>query len=113
MDAIRSYAPGLIFTTSRPPVVAAGAAASVAHLKTDGARREAHQTRARILKARLKGLGLPIVDHGTHIVPLIVGALAIAFAGGSLLDDVFRRPAPAGAAGDGSPAAGQRIHMDL
>ncbi len=73
VDAIRSYAPGFIFTTSLPPVIAAGAAASVAHLKGDKARREAHQTQAKVLKARLKGLGLPILDHGSHIVPLIVG----------------------------------------
>ena len=73
VDAVRSYAPGFIFTTSIPPVVAAGAAASVRHLKGDGARREAHQTAARVLKTRLKALGLPIVDHGSHIVPLIVG----------------------------------------
>ena len=72
-DAIRSYAPGFIFTTSLPPVIAAGAAASVAHLKTDHALRERHQTQAKILKLRLKGLGLPIIDHGSHIVPLIVG----------------------------------------
>ena len=73
IDAIRSYAPGFIFTTSLPPVVAAGAAASVAHLKTDGARRVLHQERAAALKLRLKGLGLPIIDHGSHIVPLHVG----------------------------------------
>jgi len=72
-DAIRSYAPGFIFTTSLPPAVAAGAAASVAHLKGDQAIREAHQTQARILKTRLRGMGLPILDHGSHIVPLIVG----------------------------------------
>lgn len=72
-DAVRSYAPGFIFTTSLPPAVAAGAAASVAHLKTDQAIRARHQTQASILKTRLKGLGLPIIDHGTHIVPLIVG----------------------------------------
>ena len=72
-DAIRSYAPGFIFTTSLPPAVAAGAAASVKHLKTDQARRDAHQTAAKILKTRLKGLGLPIIDHGSHIVPVIVG----------------------------------------
>ncbi len=72
-DAIRSYAPGFIFTTSLPPVVAAGAAASVAHLKTDQALRDLHQERARVLKLRLKGLGLPIIDHGSHIVPVIVG----------------------------------------
>lgn len=72
-DAVRSYAPGFIFTTSLPPAVAAGAAASVAHLKTDHALREQHQTQAQILKLRLKGLGLPIIDHGSHIVPVIVG----------------------------------------
>ncbi|MFK7881056.1 5-aminolevulinate synthase [Roseobacter sp.] len=72
-DAIRSYAPGFIFTTSLPPAVAAGAAASVAYLKEAPERREAHQTQARILKLRLKGLGLPIIDHGSHIVPVMVG----------------------------------------
>jgi len=72
-DAIRSYAPGFIFTTSLPPAVAAGAAASVAHLKTDQKLRDDHQIQAKILKLRLKGLGLPIIDHGSHIVPLIVG----------------------------------------
>ena len=73
VDAVRSYAPGFIFTTSLPPAIAAGAAASVRHLKTDGTLREAQQLHARILKMRLKGLGLPIIDHGSHIVPLHVG----------------------------------------
>lgn len=72
-DAIRSYAPGFIFTTSLPPAVAAGAAASVAFLKRAPELREKHQTQARILKLRLKGLGLPIIDHGSHIVPVMVG----------------------------------------
>ena len=72
-DAIRSYAPGFIFTTSLPPAVAAGAAASVAHLKGDNELRAQHQTQAKILKTRLKGLGLPLIDHGSHIVPVIVG----------------------------------------
>lgn len=73
-DAIRSYAPGFIFTTSLPPAVVAGAAASIAHLKQDPGLRVRHQTQAKILKLRLKGLGLPIIDHGSHIVPLIVGS---------------------------------------
>ena len=72
-DAVRSYAPGFIFTTSLPPAVAAGAAASVAHLKSDQTLRDQHQLQSRILKMRLKGLGLPIIDHGSHIVPVIVG----------------------------------------
>ncbi|MAQ44845.1 MAG: 5-aminolevulinate synthase [Confluentimicrobium sp.] len=72
-DAIRSYAPGFIFTTSLPPAIAAGAAASVAHLKHDQSLRDLHQERAAVLKLRLKGLGLPIIDHGSHIVPVHVG----------------------------------------
>jgi 5-aminolevulinate synthase len=72
-DAVRSYAPGFIFTTSLPPVVAAGAAASARHLKGDQALRDKHQEAAKVLKLRLKGLGLPIFDHGSHIVPVIVG----------------------------------------
>ena len=72
-DAIRSYAPGFIFTTSLPPAGAAGAAASVRHLKTDQGLRDRQQEQARILKTRLKGLGLPIIDHGSHIVPVHVG----------------------------------------
>ncbi|MGV6810635.1 MAG: 5-aminolevulinate synthase [Brevirhabdus sp.] len=72
-DAVRSYAPGFIFTTSIPPAVAAGAAASVRHLKTDQALRDQQQEHARVLKLRLKGMGLPIIDHGSHIVPVIVG----------------------------------------
>ncbi|GAB1363457.1 5-aminolevulinate synthase [Rhodobacter sp.] len=75
VDAVRSYAPGFIFTTSLPPAVAAGAAASVAVLKTsEGTRlREEQQKNARILKMRLKAMGLPIIDEGTHIVPVHVG----------------------------------------
>lgn len=73
VDAIRSYAPGFIFTTSLAPAVAAGAAASVAYLKQAPELREKHQQQAKILKLRLKGMGLPIIDHGSHIVPVIVG----------------------------------------
>ncbi len=73
VDAVRSYAPGFIFTTSLPPAIAAGAAVSVRVLKTAQHLRDAHQLQARILKLRLKGLGLPIIDHGSHIVPVHVG----------------------------------------
>ncbi|MCC5959535.1 MAG: 5-aminolevulinate synthase [Rhodobacteraceae bacterium] len=72
-DAVRSYAPGFIFTTSIPPAVAAGAVASVEYLKTAQYLRDKQQENARILKMRLRGLGLPIIDHGSHIVPVHVG----------------------------------------
>ena len=72
-DAIRSYAPGFIFTTSLAPTLAAGALASVRYLKYNQEIRDKHQLNAKILKMRLRGLGLPVIDHGSHIVPVIVG----------------------------------------
>ncbi|MEM6593688.1 MAG: 5-aminolevulinate synthase [Pseudomonadota bacterium] len=72
-DAIRSYAPGFIFTTSLPPAVAAGAVASIRYLKEDSGLRRRHQEGANALKLRLKGLGLPLIDHGSHIIPVHVG----------------------------------------
>jgi 5-aminolevulinate synthase len=72
-DAIRSYAPGFIFTTSLAPAIAAGALASIRHLKVSGAERERQQDRVRALKARMKVAGLPVMDNPSHIVPLLVG----------------------------------------
>jgi len=73
VDAIRSYAPGFIFTTSLAPVVAAGAVASIRHLKASNVEREAHQERAQTLKQRLRDLGLPVLENPSHIVPIMVG----------------------------------------
>jgi 5-aminolevulinate synthase len=73
VDFLRSFAPGFIFTTSLPPVIAAGAIASVRHLKSDAAVRERHQERAATLKRRLAAAGLPLMPSPSHIVPLLVG----------------------------------------
>ena len=72
-DAIRSYAPGFIFTTSLAPAIAAGAIASIRHLKASRAERERHQERVRALKSRLQAAGLPAMDNPSHIVPILVG----------------------------------------
>src|SRR5207248_1182825 len=73
IDAIRSYAPGFIFTTSLAPVIAAGALASVRHLKESGRERALQQEHSLLLKRELKRLELPVADSASHIVPVIVG----------------------------------------
>ena len=72
IDTIRSYAPGFIFTTSLPPAIAAGATASIRHLKTANDLREKHQEQVAKLKAKLTEAKLPILPTQTHIVPLMV-----------------------------------------
>ena len=72
-DAIRSYAAGFIFTTSLAPAIAAGALASIRHLKSSQLERARHQERARTLKKRLSAAGLPVMDNPAHIVPVFVG----------------------------------------
>jgi 5-aminolevulinate synthase len=73
VDAIRSYADGFIFTTSLPPALAAGAAASIRWLKEHDEVRVAHQARAAALKARFAQAGLPVMASASHIVPVLVG----------------------------------------
>jgi 5-aminolevulinate synthase len=72
-DAIRSYAAGFIFTTSLAPAIAAGALASIRHLKSSQLERARHQERARTLKAQLTSAGLPVMANPSHIVPVMVG----------------------------------------
>lgn len=72
VDAIRSYAPGFIFTTAIPPGLAAAATASIQHLKQSSVERDAQQRQAQRTKDILKASGLPVMDSETHIVPVLV-----------------------------------------
>ncbi|MEO3429109.1 5-aminolevulinate synthase [Pelagibius sp. CAU 1746] len=72
-DFVRSFASGFIFTTSLPPAVAAGALASVSHLRRSQTERDTHQERAATLKRRLTEAGLPVMPSESHIVPVLVG----------------------------------------
>jgi len=73
VDAVRSYAPGFIFTTALPPPVCAAAIAAIRHLKASSWERERHQDRAARTKAVLAAAGLPVMPSDTHIVPVFVG----------------------------------------
>ena len=89
VDYIRSSAPGFIFTTSLPPMIAAAALASVRHVRGDAARRAALFERAETLKRRLSEAGLPVLPSASHIVPLHVGDAALCSAVSRRLLDEF------------------------
>ncbi len=72
-DFVRSFASGFIFTTALPPAIAAGALASVRHLRASNAERECHQERAETCRKRLLEAGLPVMPSESHIVPVLVG----------------------------------------
>ena len=73
IDAVRSYAPGFIFTTALPPAVCAAATAAIRHLKASHWERQRHQERAARVKAVLSAAALPVLLSESHIVPLMVG----------------------------------------
>jgi len=85
IDAVRSYAPGFIFTTALPPAVCAAATAAIRHLKTSSFERERHQDRAARTKAVLAAAGLPVMPSETHIVPVLVGDPELCKAASDLL----------------------------
>jgi 5-aminolevulinate synthase len=72
-DFVRSFASGFIFSTALPPAVAAGATASIRHLKESQIERVRHQNRVKIVRQRLDALGIPHLPNPSHIIPVMVG----------------------------------------
>ena len=85
VDFLRGHAPGFIFTSSLPPLLAAGALAAVRHLKESQAERERHQERVATVKRRLAEAGLPLMPSTSHIVPVMVGDAALCRTASDLL----------------------------
>ncbi len=73
IDFVRSFASGFIFSTALPPALAAGARASIRHLKASDAERTGQRRAVRTLRARLDKMGIPHLNNDSHIVPVIVG----------------------------------------
>jgi 5-aminolevulinate synthase len=71
-DFIRSFSSGFIFTTALPPAVAAGALASVKHLKESPAERTGQRHRVAQLRQALSAIGIPCMDNDSHIIPVMV-----------------------------------------
>ncbi|MEP1588194.1 MAG: 5-aminolevulinate synthase [Tateyamaria sp.] len=73
VDFVRSFASGFIFSTALPPALAAGACASIKHLKVSNSEREGQRANVRALRERLEELGIPHLRNESHIVPVIIG----------------------------------------
>jgi 5-aminolevulinate synthase len=73
VDFVRSFASGFIFTTALPPAVAAGALASVRHLKASQFERDRHKARVAKVRAKLAAIGIPTMPNDSHIIPVMVG----------------------------------------
>ena len=95
VDAVRSYSPQFIFTTTLPPMVTAGACAAIRHLKESGVERDGHQYMAAVTKHALSAAGLPVLENPSHIVPLMVGDAERCKAASDLLlrrHDIYIQP---------------------
>jgi len=73
VDFVRSFASGFIFTTALPPAVAAGACASIRHLKKSAAERDLQKQRVEQVRAALDDMGIPHIENPSHIIPVMVG----------------------------------------
>ncbi len=95
IDLVRCFAADFIFSTALSPVLAAGALASIRHLRQSEAEREAQKYSVDLVKTTFKARSIPFIDHNSHIVPVIVKGAAncVAAARGLMSDwDIYVQP---------------------
>ena len=90
IDFVRSFASGFIFTTSLPPCIAAGAYTSIRHLKFSSKEREQMLKNIFDLKSLLRKKNIPFIDHGSHIIPVVIGDPKLCKKASELLLDDYK-----------------------
>ncbi len=90
IDFVRSFSSGFIFTTSLPPCIAAGAYASIRHLKFSSSEREKLFKVVSDLKNALKKNNIPFIDNKSHIIPVIIGDPMLCKKASQMLLDDFQ-----------------------
>ncbi|RDL35437.1 5-aminolevulinate synthase, mitochondrial [Venustampulla echinocandica] len=88
VDAIRSLAPGFIFTTSLPPATMSGARAAIEYQMEYQGDRRLQQLHTRAVKDSLNERDIPVIPNPSHIIPLLVGNAELAKKASDMLLDV-------------------------
>ena len=73
VDAVRSYAPGFIFTTAIPPMIAAGIVSNIRYLKTSDRENKEHKEKVAKLKNALQKNSIKIIHNNSHIIAVPIG----------------------------------------
>ncbi|KAI9746668.1 MAG: mitochondrial 5-aminolevulinate synthase [Claussenomyces sp. TS43310] len=87
VDAIRSLAPGFIFTTSLPPATMAGAKTAIEYQMEYQGDRRLQQLHTRAVKDELNARDIPVMPNPSHIIPVLVGNAELAKQASDLLLD--------------------------
>ena len=95
IDFVRSNASGFIFTTSLPPSLAAGAYTAIRHLKFSSSERVKQRKVVENLKKSLRRESISFLDHGSHIIPVVIGDAKLCKQASNLLldnHDIYIQP---------------------
>lgn len=87
VDAVRSLAPGFIFTTSLPPATMAGAKTAIEYQMEYQGDRRLQQLHTRAVKDSLNERDIPVIPNPSHIIPVLVGNAELAKQASDMLLD--------------------------